>query len=110
MELDQLFGRGLRKALEFLLKDYAISENPDKAEHIKQMQLAQCIGQFVSDTNIKECAKRAAWLGNDETHYTRKWETKDITDLKLLVRLTVNWIDNALLTKKYIAAMPPGLA
>ena len=54
---------------------------------------------------MKECAKRAAWLGNDETHYTRKWEDKDVKDLKLLVHLTVNWIDNVLLTQKYISEM-----
>jgi hypothetical protein len=59
---------------------------------------------------VKECAKRAAWLGNDETHYTRKWETKDVSDLKLLVKLTVNWIDNVLLTEKYIAEMGTNVA
>lgn len=53
---------------------------------------------------------RAVWLGNDETHYVRKWEEKDVNDLKLLVRLTVNWIDNVLLTKKYIADMSAGKA
>ncbi len=64
--------------------------------------LGPCITKFVGDVNIKECAKRSAWLGNDETHYTREWETKDIGDLKVLVRLTVNWIENSTLTKKYI--------
>lgn len=110
LELDQIVGLGFRKALEFLVKDYAIAEHPDRAEQIRKMQLAQCIGDLISDTNIKECSKRAAWLGNDEAHYTRRWETKDIGDLKLLVHLTVNWIDNALLTKQYIASMPPNVA
>lgn len=109
-ELDQLVGIGLRKALEFLVKDYAIAENPGTEEEIRRTLLGNCISQYVSDPNVRECAKRAAWLGNDETHYTRKWETKDITDLKLLVRLTVNWIDNSLLTKKYIAEMSGGKA
>lgn len=103
--LDQLVGIGLRKALEFLVKDYAVSEHAGNEESIRKSTLASCITEYVSDENVKECARRAAWLGNDETHYTRKWETKDINDLKLLVRLTVNWIDNALLTKKYIAEM-----
>jgi Domain of unknown function (DUF4145) len=107
-QLDQLFGVGLRKALEFLVKDYAISEHPDKEVQIKQTLLAKCISDFVVDSNVKECAKRAAWLGNDETHYTRKWEEKDVSDLKLLVRLTVNWIDNAVMTKKYISDMGTG--
>lgn len=104
-ELDQLVGIGLRKALEFLVKDYAASEHPDRESEIRAAPLAACITNFVNDANVKECAKRAAWLGNDETHYTRKWETRDVNDLRLLVRLTVNWIENALLTKKYIAEM-----
>lgn len=105
IELDQLVGIGLRKALEFLVKDFAVSEHADKESEIRSSLLGSCITQYVNDANVRECAKRAVWLGNDETHYTRKWETKDVTDLKLLVRLTVNWIENSLLTKKYIAEM-----
>lgn len=104
-ELDQLVGIGLRKALEFLVKDFATAENPGKESDIRGSMLGSCIAQFINDPNVRECAKRAAWLGNDETHYIRKWETKDVNDLKLLVRLTVNWIESSLLTKKYIAEM-----
>lgn len=107
-QLDQLVGIGLRKALEFLIKDYACSENSDKVVQIKSAQLAACINEYVTDANIKECARRAAWLGNDETHYVRKWDQKDVGDLKLLVKLTVNWIDNALLTRQYIEEMSAG--
>ena len=49
--------------------------------------------------------KRAVWLGNDETHYVRKWEDKDISDLKRLIKLTVNWIENNLLTQDYMSTM-----
>lgn len=103
--LSQMVGIGIRKSLEFLIKDYAILQNPDKAEEIKKETLAKCISLYIADQNVKECAKRAAWLGNDETHYMRKWEMKDIGDLKRLVRLTVNWIDNVLLTKAYVSEM-----
>ena len=106
-QLDQLVGIGLRKALEFLVKDFAQSEHPEKAEAIQKSLLGPCIEKYLDDQNIKQCAKRAAWLGNDETHYVRKWENKDIQDLKLLVRLTVNWLENLLLTKKYIQDMSP---
>lgn len=106
--LDQLVGIGLRKALEFLIKDFASQQHPDQAEAIRKVQLGPCIDQYVTDSNIKECARRAAWLGNDETHYVRRWEDRDITDLKLLVRLTTNWIDSVLLTQRYVAEMQPG--
>lgn len=105
--LTQLVGIGLRKALEFLLKDFAVHQHPDDAEKIRGMLLGACIDEFANDPNVKACAKRAAWLGNDETHYVRKWGDKDIGDLKLLVRLTTNWIDSVLLTQKYVAEMQP---
>jgi len=49
----------------------------------------------------KSVAERATWLGNDETHYYRKWENKDISDLKALLRLTINAIENQLLAESY---------
>ena len=104
---DQLVGVGLRKALEFLIKDFVIQQHPSESELIKKTQLSSCIEKYVSDTNVKDCAKRAAWLGNDETHYIRKWEDQDIQDLKLLVRLTSNWVDNVLLTQRYVKKMSP---
>lgn len=107
-DLDQLVGIGLRKALEFLIKDFSKSQHPGEEDLIERMQLAKCIDNYVADQNVLQCAKRAAWIGNDETHYIRKWNDKDVSDLQLLVRLTVNWIDNHLLTKKYLDEMPGG--
>jgi Domain of unknown function (DUF4145) len=108
LKLDQLVGIGLRKALEFLIKDFAISEHASEKTQILQLSLGQCIDTYVPDGNIKKCAKRATWLGNDETHYLRKWETKDVNDLKALVTLTVNWIHSHLATKQFVGDMPEG--
>ncbi len=105
--LTHLSGMGLRKALEFLIKDFLISKNPDDKGDIEKIFLGTCIERYINDNNLKECAKRAVWLGNDETHYIRKWEDKDVNDLKLLIRLTVSWIETILLTDKYIHEMPP---
>lgn len=103
--LDEIAGVGYRKALEFLIKDFCIHKNPEKEDEIKKMFLGAVIDDYVDDTNIKTCAKRAAWLGNDETHYVKKWEEKDIQDLKLLIELTSGWVRNNLLTKKYMSEM-----
>ena len=65
----------------------------------------QCITHYVSDGNVKTCATRATWLANNETHYERIWTDHDIEDLKVLIRLTQNWIDNELLTAHYVAEM-----
>jgi hypothetical protein len=99
--LDEVCGIGYRKALEFLIKDYCIHKNPSAATAIRSSLLAKCIADFVSDANIKDCATRAAWLGNDEAHYERVWTSHDVADLKTLIQLTQNWITNELLTTKY---------
>lgn len=104
--LDQIVGIGLRKSLEFLIKDYIVQRNPDHHNAVERKQLAQCIGDHVEDDMLKECARRAAWLGNDETHYVRKWTEHDIGDLKKLIRLTVLWIERAEYTAEYIRGMP----
>lgn len=46
-------------------------------------------------------AKRAAWLGNDETHYVRKHEHMTVNDLKRLIDLTIHWIMMEQLTDDY---------
>ena len=104
-ELDEIAGVGYRKALEFLIKDFLVSEDPDSADKIRSELLGNCVSNRVSDPNVKECARRAVWLGNDETHYVRRWENKDIQDLKILIRLTIAWIENSILTKKYLKDM-----
>jgi hypothetical protein len=104
-DLEQVAGVGYRKALEFLIKDYCISKHHDKEEEIKNKFVGQCIDNYIDDANIKRCAKRATWLGNDETHYIRNWENKDISDLKILIELTVAWVRNNILTEKYMADM-----
>ncbi len=106
MQLLQVCGPGYRKSLEFLIKDYVSELNPGEADKIKEMWLARCIETYVTDANIKETAKRAVWLGNDETHYVRKWEDKDLQDLKKLIGLTTHWIEAAKLTEELLQSMP----
>jgi len=104
-KLDQITGPGYRKALEFLVKDflvgYQFKDNEEKRESVLKAQLGNCISNFISEERIKSVAKRAAWLGNDETHYYRKWIDKDISDLKTLISMTVSWIDLLIQSDKY---------
>jgi len=103
---NDLEGMGIRKSLEFLIKDFETRQHPQDAEQIAGMQLGQVIETYCGDARLKTTAKRATWLGNDETHYVRRWEGKDIDDLKKAVRLTVNWIESEILTKQLEADMP----
>ncbi len=105
INLYHIAGIGYRKALEFLIKDYLISKNPEQEENIKIKFLGKCIKDDIDNVNVKEMSERATWLGNDETHYVRKWEDKDINDLKLLIKVTLHWIEMELLTEQYINEM-----
>jgi hypothetical protein len=87
LQLTLICGAGYRKALEFVVKDYVVSSHTADAEKIKAMPLGQCIATYVGSDKVKAVASRAAWLGNDETHYSRKWEDKDLQDLKRLISL-----------------------
>lgn len=104
--LNELVGIGYRKSLEILIKDWLVQEKPSEREKICGLKISKCIADYVEDTNLKECAKRAIWLGNDETHYIRKWEDKDIEDLKQILGITLHWLSAHLASKRLIAEMP----
>lgn len=104
--MKQIAGPGYRKAFEFLIKDYAKSLSPDRAKDIEKMFSGNVVNEFITDTRIQAVAKRALWLGNDETHYLRKWTSHDIDDLIALIRLAINWIEIEKLSEDYQAQMP----
>ncbi|AYO58119.1 hypothetical protein CO230_08290 [Chryseobacterium sp. 6424] len=104
--LDQISGVGFRKALEFLIKDYSCKLYPEKESEIKAKMLMPVINDYIKSDNIKNVAKRAVWLGNDETHYERKWEGKDVQSLKKLIDLTISWIETEETTRQILEEMP----
>lgn len=104
-DLFEICGVGYRKALEFLIKDYLIKNDPDNTEVIKTALLGRCIKDFVRNEKIKDTAERATWLGNDHAHYIKKWETKDLADLKLLIKLSVVWIESEIITEQLVNSM-----
>lgn len=92
MNLNEIAGIGYRKALEFLIKDYCIDKNKEQEEKIKKEPLSQVITNYILSDKIKNLAKASIWIGNDETHYVRKYEDKDIKDLKRFISATVAYI------------------
>jgi hypothetical protein len=107
--LDLIAGPGFRKALEFLIKDYLIKyeflEDKEKQAKVEKAFLGTCIAEYIAEGRIKSSAAKASWLGNDETHYYRKWTDLDIKDLKKLISMTVNWIELVLVSDDYDAKM-----
>jgi hypothetical protein len=99
--LDRIAGVGYRKVLEFLIKDYCISlVEEDKQESIRKKFLTKVIKEDLDNQKIATFAEKAVWLGNDETHYVRVWEDKDMKDLKLLIDIVVDALDFELKGKK----------
>nr|DAM51265.1 MAG TPA: protein of unknown function (DUF4145) [Caudoviricetes sp.]DAR67246.1 MAG TPA: protein of unknown function (DUF4145) [Caudoviricetes sp.] len=91
--LDQIAGVGYRKAAEFLIKDYAIAKNKDDEGKIKTIMLGQVIATYLNDfPKIQALAKSVAWIGNDETHYVRRHDGKDIDDLKKFILSAAQFI------------------
>lgn len=105
-KLMEICGVGYRKSLEFLIKDYLIYLEPVKKDIFEKKWLGSCIEDDIKSDNIKAVAKRAVWLGNDETHYMRIWKDKDLKDLKNLIGLTIKWIETEEMTKEAIKDMP----
>ena len=106
LKLFEICGVGYRKSIEFLIKDYLILNSPGDQDKILKNTLGECIKQEIGNINIKKVAERATWLGNDETHYQRKWEGKSLSDLKELILLTIDWIIMEERTKRILNDMP----
>ena len=90
--LSEICGVGYRKALEFLVKDYACSKYPDQSKKIEALTLSKCISDYIDNEQLKTLATASAWLGNDETHYIRKHQTYGVQDLKRFINTFVAFI------------------
>jgi hypothetical protein len=62
-------------------------DNLDVINEIKQSFLDKCIKGDIDNEKTKNMAQRAAWLGNDEAHYERKSEGKDLVYFVNLIKV-----------------------
>ena len=104
--LDEIAGLGYRKSIEFLVKDFAIHQNPESEEEIKKLMLSPCIKKYIDNPQIKTLVERSAWIGNDEAHYIRKQTDRDVNDMKAFIKATVYFIGMVLITED-AASMNP---
>lgn len=99
--LDELAGMGYRKAIEYLVKDWAIQNNPEKKEKIENSWLGGVIKDYY-EGDLKEILERATWLGNDQAHYNKLFEEFDIAVLKELINLIMVELDRQYKKAHYI--------
>lgn len=91
--LNQISGIGYRKALEFLIKDYAILKSPTEKEDIEQNFLGKVIAEKLSDfPKIQKLAKAANWIGTDATHYVQKYKDSDLESMKRFIQASTQFI------------------
>ena len=97
--LDQIAGIGYRKSLEFLVKDFCVHQFPEEADAIKGKLLKRVISDYIDNPQISTLAEKAAWIGNDETHYVRKHEDRDINDMKKFIQAMVYFVGMLLISE-----------
>lgn len=97
--LDEIAGLGYRKAVEFLIKDFAIHERPNEEDEIRNSWMKVCIEKYIEDKKIQVLAEKSDWIGNDEAHYIRKQEDRDIKDMKRFIKAMVYYIGIILITE-----------
>ena len=65
-----------------------------------------CIGNNIDSQTVKEIAERAIWLGNDESHYAKRWTDKDTDDLVEVISFLCKAIEQDEERKQLVAEMP----
>ncbi len=99
--LDELAGMGYRKAIEYLVKDWAIQDKPEDKDKIENSWLGAVINDCYSG-DLKEILERATWLGNDQAHYNKIFEEYDLDILKELIELIMVELDRQYKKRHYI--------
>lgn len=99
----ELAAIGYRSALECVVKDYAIKELGKPRDEVVGKSLFAAIGEYLSEQKeLLNTADVVRLLGNDYTHYERKYPEYDFDILKQYFN-----IFTAFLRMKVSAAHPP---
>lgn len=89
--LNEISGIALRKAIEFLIKDYLINYKKKPEAEVKKLLLGKAIN-LIDNPKIQVLARATSWIGNDETHYERRYEDKDVNDMKRFITALLHFI------------------
>ena len=106
LSLYEICGPSYRKALEILIKDYCIFLHPERKETIVKDDLGKCVKESIDSQTVRDFAERAVWLGNDESHYEKRWTSKSVDDLFKLIEFLRDAIIQDEEKKKLLSEMP----
>lgn len=93
MNFFELAGAGYRNALEVLIKDYAITELQKPREEVISKKLHKAIELYLPNIKLANTADVIRVLGNDNTHYERKYEDIDFSILKQYLEIFIKSIE-----------------
>lgn len=98
----ELAGTGYRNSIEVLIKDFAINELNQPREEVVKKSLFESIELYLDHKDLVTSADVVRILGNDLTHYERKYEEYDLNTLKSYLNIFINMIHT-----KYLLLHPP---
>lgn len=93
---------GYRASLEILVKDYAINELKEPPQDVEKKSLFSAIGDYLHQSELISTADVIRILGNDHTHYKRKYPQHDFSLLKFYMEIFLKQIEAA-----YMINHPP---
>lgn len=89
----ELAAIGYRAALEILVKDYAVSELKNDKDEVAKKSLFEAIGEYLPVKELISTADVVRILGNDFTHYDRKYPQYDFDLLKSYMNIFMEQIE-----------------
>ncbi len=83
----------LRKALECLVKDFALFNNPDKEDEIAKKSLANCIKDYIESSKINTFCTSCRLIGNNETHWRNENTAEDVVFMEKVLNVILHFIE-----------------
>jgi hypothetical protein len=94
----ELAGAGYRNAMEVLIKDFAITVLNEPESEVAKTRLFDSISKYLKEFNSSSVAANVSrLLGNDYTHYERRYSHVDFDTLKRYLHVFIDSIENAYL-------------
>ena len=88
---------GYRSAIEVLIKDYAINELNKDENEVSKKKLHDAISEYLPGSDFMNSADVIRYIGNDYTHYDRKYSDLDFGILDTYMDIFIGLIRTKLL-------------
>lgn len=89
----ELASTGYRNSLEFLIKDFAIKCLGKTSEEVAPKTLYKAIEDYLPNESLIKSADVVRILGNDNTHYTKKYPNLELPTLKKYLKYFIDIIE-----------------